>query len=268
MPITDAHREKHSPTNRTDFMSTISARVTTPDGSCPVTLHTPEGTGPWPAAIMYPDAGGARDTYQEMAARLAGFGYTVLLPDIYYRAGNWGAFDMATVFDDPPERKRMSEMANSLTPDAIASDAGAFIDYLAERPEVKGDAVSVCGYCLGGRISVIVAGQLSYRVSAAGSFHAGRVVTDDSGSPHLLADRIKATLYLAVAENDAMFTAEDVETFDKALTAAGVEHTIEIYPAGHGFAVPDMAAYNADAAERHWVALRTLFGSVLTGPGK
>ena len=172
------------------------ATVTTPDGTCPVTLHTPNGTGPWSGVVMCPDAGGVRDTFQDMAARLAGFGYAVLLPDVYYRHGDWEPFDMATVFTDPDERKRLFGMIGSVTPDNIASDAGAFFDFLAQRPEVKGATFGVCGYCMGGRTSVIVAGRVPDRVAAAGSFHGGGLVTDDAASPHLLADQMKATVYV------------------------------------------------------------------------
>ena len=82
-------------------------------------------------------------------------------------------------------------------------------------------------------------------------------------SPHLLADQMKATVYIAGAENDASFTPQQAETLDKALTAANVTHTVEIYPAGHGFAVPDNEPYDEDAAERHWIALQQLFESAL-----
>ncbi len=212
---------------------------------------------------MYPDAGGVRDTFQDMAARLAGFGYAVLLPDVYYRHGDWQSFEMATAFTDPAQRKRLMSMIATVTPDMIASDAGAFFDFLAQRPEVKGSTFGVCGYCMGGRTSVIVAGRQPDRVAVVGSFHGGGLVTDDPTSPHLLADRIKATVYVAGAENDGSFTPEQAETLGKALTAANVNHKIEIYPAGHGFAVPDNPPYDADAAERHWVALQELFGSAL-----
>jgi carboxymethylenebutenolidase len=212
---------------------------------------------------MYPDAGGVRPTFQQMAARLAGFGYAVLLPDVYYRHGDWEPFSMETVFGDPEQRTRLMGMVGSVTPAMIASDAGAYFDFLAERPEVKGDAFGVCGYCMGGRTAVIVTGRLPDRVAAAGSFHGGGLVTDDQASPHLLADRMKATVYIAGAENDQSFTAEHAETLDKALTAAGVKHTVEFYPAAHGFAVPDNPPYDAEAAERHWIALQELFETAL-----
>ncbi|BBY43114.1 dienelactone hydrolase family protein [Mycolicibacterium celeriflavum] len=244
-------------------MPSISATVSTADGTCPVTLHTPNGTGPWTGVVMYVDAGGVRDTFQEMAARLAGFGHAVLLPDVYYRHGDWEPFDMTTAFTDPKQRKRLFRMISSITPDMMAADATAFFDFLAGRPEVKGDTFGVCGYCMGGRTSVIVAGRVPDRVGAAGSFHAGGLVTDDPASPHLLADRIKATVYVAGASKDRGFTTEDAETLDKALTAANVSHTVEFYPAEHGFAVPDNAPYDEEAAERHWIALQELFESAL-----
>jgi carboxymethylenebutenolidase len=244
-------------------MPTLTATVTTPDGTCPVTLHTPDGTGPWPGIVMYVDAGGVRPTMQEMAAKLAGFGYAVLLPDVYYRHGDWAPFDMKTAFGDPTERTRLMGMVGSITPDMMASDAGAFFDFLAGRPEVTGETFGVCGYCMGGRTSLIVAGRVPDRVAAAGAFHAGGVVTDDPTSPHLLADRIKATVYVGGASNDASFTPDQAETLDKALTAAGVTHTVEIYPAGHGYAVPDNPPYDEAAADRHWDALKELFATAL-----
>ncbi len=244
-------------------MPSISASVTTPDGTCPVTLHTPNGTGPWAGVVMIPDAGGYRDTFQEMAARLAGYGYAVLLPDVYYREGDWEPFDMKTVFNDQDQRKRLFGMITSITPDKIVGDAGAFFDFLASRPEVKGDTFGICGYCMGGRISLLLAGRLPDRVAAVGAFHAGGVVTDDETSPHLLADKMRATVYVGGAENDASFTPEQAETLEKALTAAGVKHKIEIYPAAHGYAVPDNAPYDEESAERHWIALKDLFETAL-----
>ncbi len=244
-------------------MPKITDSITTPDGTCPVRLFTPEGTGPWPGIVMYVDAGGTRDTFDEMAAKLAGYGYAVLLPDVYYRSGDWAPFEMATVFSDERERRRLFSMIGSITPDKMTADAGAFFDYLASRPEVSGDRFGVCGYCMGGRTSLVVAGRVPDRVAAAASFHGGGLVTDTDDSPHLLADRIRATVYVGGAENDASFTPDDAEQLEKALTAAGVSHTIEWYAAGHGFAVPDNAPYDPAAAERHWQAMTDLFGAAL-----
>ncbi|OBI21270.1 dienelactone hydrolase [Mycobacterium sp. E2462] len=247
-------------------MPNVIDTITTPDGICTVHLFTPGGPEsqvPWPGVIMYPDAGGVRDTFQQMAAKLADYGYTVLLPDVYYRDPDWAPFDMATVFADEQERKRLFRLIGSVTPDRMASDASVFFDYLAARPEVSGERFGVCGYCMGGRTSLVVAGRVPDRVAAAASFHGGGLVTDADDSPHLLADRISATIYVGGAQDDASFTPDHAEQLDKALTAAGVPHTIEWYAAGHGFAVPDNGPYDAAAAERHWQAMTDVFGSAL-----
>jgi carboxymethylenebutenolidase len=244
-------------------MPNIKDSVTTPDGTCTVHLFTPDGEAPWPGVVMFPDAGGARETFDQMGAKLAGFGYAVLVPDVYYREGDWAPFEMGTVFADKQERRRLYSMIASLSADKITADATAFFDYVAGRPEVTGERFGVCGYCMGGRISLLLAGRLPDRVAAAASFHGGGLVTESSDSPHLLADRMSATVYIGGAENDATFTADHAEQLDKALTAAGVRHTIEWYQAGHGFAVPDNAPYDATAAERHWAAMTEVFGAEL-----
>lgn len=246
-------------------MPTISDAVTTPDGSCPVTLAIPDGDGPWPGVILYPDAGGARAALRDMAERLAGLGYVVLVPDVYYRSGDWAPFSMKDVFNDKAERQRLFAMIGSVTPDAMESDARAFFDYLAARPEVSGETFGTTGYCMGGRTSLTVAGRVPERVAAAMSFHGGGLAADDPGSPHLLADKIRAAVYVGGAADDASFTEAQAETLDQALTAAGVEHTIEWYPALHGFAVPDNAPYDKAAAEKHWDAMKDFFGAHLAG---
>ena len=212
---------------------------------------------------MYPDAGGTRQTFREMGDQLAAYGYAVLVPDVYYRDGGWAPFEMASVFSDENERKRLFSMISKVTPDIMAADAEAFFDYLSARPEVTGEAYGTTGYCMGGRTSLVVAGRVPERVAAAMSFHGGGLAADDPGSPHLLADQIKAAVYVGGAENDASFTPEAAETLDKALTAADVDHTIEWYAAGHGFAVPDNGPYDEAAAKRHWDAMESFFGTHL-----
>ncbi|MGU3500365.1 dienelactone hydrolase family protein [Mycobacterium sp. C31M] len=244
-------------------MPTSTDSITTPDGTCAVTVATPDGQGPWPGVVMYPDAGGARGTFDEMAARLAALGYVVLVPDVYYRNPGWAPFEMATVFGDEAERKRLFGMIQTVTPDVMAVDAAAFFDYLAAREDVIGEKFGTTGYCMGGRTSLIVAGRVPERVAAAMSFHGGGLASDDPGSPHLLAGEIKAVVYVGGAQDDAGFTAEHAATLDQALTAAGVDHTIETYSAGHGFAVPDNPPYDAAAAQRHWDAMERVFAGAL-----
>ena len=69
-------------------MPRISDTVTTAASSCRVSFHTPAGDGPWPAIIMYPDAGGTRPTFRAMADKLAG--YAPAHHDLQSDAGDHG----------------------------------------------------------------------------------------------------------------------------------------------------------------------------------
>ncbi|MGH3723082.1 MAG: dienelactone hydrolase family protein [Mycobacterium sp.] len=244
-------------------MSRRDVLITTPDGQCPGTLHLPESV-PAPAVILYPDAGGAREVMREMGDRLASLGYVALVPDVYYREGNWAPFDLSTAFGDSEERARLFSVMGTLTPERIDVDAGAFLDFLAQRPEVTGDRVGLTGYCMGGRISLRVAAAHASGVAAAASFHGGNLANaDDPKSPHRIADRITGVVLVAAAEEDASFPPEQAQLLEQVLSDAGVQHTIETYPAKHGYAVTDNATYDEAAAERHWKALEALYGSTL-----
>ena len=234
--------------------------IPTADGRARGTLHAPDSGGPWPGVVIFPDAGGFRETFREMGDHLAGLGYVALVPDVYYREGEWAPFDMATAFSDGKERARLFGFVGSLTNERIIADAGAYADFLLARPEVRGPAVGTTGYCMGGRMSMLAAGGIGAKIGAAASFHGGRIaVADDPASPHLAADRITATVYVAGASEDGSFTTEQAGLLDSALASAGVEHTVEFYPARHGFAVPDNPTYDSEAAARHWEALGRLY---------
>ena len=242
----------------------LEVRVPAPDGHSDATLHVPAGEGPWPGVLVYPDAAGARETMRRMADGLAGLGYVALVPDTYYRSGEWAPFDVATLFTDPQQRARLGGLTGVLTNDRVVADADAYADFLLARPEVTGSAIGTTGYCMGGRMSLVAAAGLGDRVRAAASFHGGRLaVADDPSSPHHAADRITATVYVAGAVDDRSFTAEQAELLRTALRDAGVDHTVELYPAHHGFAVPDNPTFDAAAADRHWAALAALYGGTL-----
>jgi carboxymethylenebutenolidase len=237
--------------------------IDTDDGACPVSVHTPGGSGPWPAVIMYPDAAGLRDTFREMGERLAGSGYVTLVPDIYYRSGEFPPLNISTLFSDPVERERLMTLTRSLSRQGVSNDASAFIGYLVGRDDVSGTAVGTTGYCMGGGLSLLVAGMQPGGVAAAASFHGGNLAAEGNpDSPHLLASAMKANVYVAAAENDPSFPAEQHDRLEGALTQAGVRHVIETYPAGHGFAVPDNPTYDQAAETRHWAALDALFAGL------
>jgi carboxymethylenebutenolidase len=238
--------------------------IRTPDGVADAWAYRPEGAAPAPAVIFYADAGGVRPSMHDMAARLARLGYFVLLPNIYYRAGEYAPFDMKTVFSMPEERARIMAMIQALDVDSAMRDAGAFLDAIAAHASATPGRVGVMGYCMGGRLAFTTAGAHPDRIGAAACIHGGHIVTGEPNSPHLAASKIKAELYFGVADEDGSCTPEHQGILASTLGAAHVAYQIELYRgARHGFAVPDMPVYDQAAAERHWARLATLFKSAL-----
>ena len=245
-------------------MTQQSTEIETADGTCPAALSIPIGEGPWPGVIMFPDAGGMRDTMRQMGERLSDLGYVVLVPDFYYRNGPYEPVDMRTAFANKESAEKIMGMMMGYTADLVVRDATTFVDYLDARPETESGGVGTTGYCMGGRLSLITAANLGERIAAAASFHGGNLAkADDPDSPHRKASGIRAAVYVGGAIEDQSFSDEQKDLLEKSLTDAGVVHTIETYQAHHGFAVPDNPSYDADAAERHWKATEHFFGSVL-----
>jgi carboxymethylenebutenolidase len=238
--------------------------IATKDGVCPAYVYRPAGAGPWPGVLVFMDGLGIRPAMLELAERLAGNGYFVLLPDLYYRSGPYEPLNARTVFTDPEQRKVLMERFFALaTPARIMSDTAAFLDYLTAQPDVKRGRIGTTGYCMGGLMSLTAAGTYPDRIGAAASYHGGRLATDAPDSPHLLAPRITARVYVAGAIEDQSFPDDMKAQLEAALTSAGVDHTVETYPARHGWVLRDTPVFDAAAAERHWQTLLALFRDTL-----
>jgi carboxymethylenebutenolidase len=247
-------------------MSSTTHTIQTRDGQPRAWLFQPDASpGPWPAVLVYHDGRGIRPAVFEIAERIARGGYVVLLPDLFYRAGAYDAPDGATFAKDPDFRKRWQDKYISTASKAnVRSDTEAFLEFLAGRPEVSSLSIGTTGYCMGGGLSLSAAGSFPDRVIAAASYHGGNLATDAPDSPHLLAPKIKARLYVAGAVEDASFTDEQKQRLEGALSQANVKHTVETYAgAKHGWVTSDSAVYDAEASERHYQTLLALFDATL-----
>jgi carboxymethylenebutenolidase len=237
----------------------------TPDGDARAFTFTPKGEGPWPAAIIFMDAPAIRPALFEFGERLAANGYFTLLPDLFWRAGPYAPINVKEVFADEAKRREVfGKLTGSTSPEKQLVDAKASLDYLAAQPQVKGDKVAVTGYCMGCGVVMRVAGTYPDRLAAAAGFHGGRLATDAPDSPHLLAPKITAKVLVAGADEDAGFPPEQADRLRAALTSAGVDNEVTIYPgARHGYTMPDLPVYNEPAAERHWREMLALFDETL-----
>ncbi len=232
--------------------------IATEDGVCPARVFRPPGAGPWPAVVLYMDGVGIRPALFEMADRIAAHGYYVLLPDLYYRSGPYAPMDAKRAFSDPEQRQVLKAHAGKLGQANAMRDTRALLGFLAAQPDAVAGKVAATGYCMGGGLAIAAAGHFPDRFSAVAAYHPGQLATDAADSPHLLAPQIAARVYIGRASDDASFPDAMLVRLAAALTEAGVEHTIETYPAKHGWVPRDTPVYDPDAAERHWQTLFAL----------
>lgn len=247
-------------------MSHSSVTIKTRDGRTQAAVFRPDtGKGPWPAVLVYHDGRGIRQAQYELAQRIASAGYLVLLPDLFYRAGPYTSPDPAIFTQDAEVRKQwQTTFMATASKSNVRSDTEAFLDYLAQEPDVSSLSIGTTGYCMGGSLSLAAAGHFPDRVAAAASYHGGNLATDDPESPHLLAPRIKARVYVAGAVEDNSFPDSQKRLLTDSLQAAGVQHTVETYAgAKHGWVPTDSVVYDRDASDRHYRTLLELFESTL-----
>ncbi|HET7499441.1 MAG TPA: dienelactone hydrolase family protein [Kofleriaceae bacterium] len=238
-------------------MAGTRIEIATGDGVCPAVLF---GDPAAPNVLMFMDGIGMRPALHAVAERIASEGFHVLLPDLYYRIGPYTAPEPAKLFADPAVRaewgKRVSALVNSAN---LIADTRAF---LAQLPAAK---VGTTGYCMGGRLSLIAAATYPERIVAAAAYHPGNLATDTPDSPHVLAAQIKARVYVGAASDDPTLPGEQVQRLRDAFVAAHVDHTIETYPAKHGWVLDDTPVYDRAAAERHFQTLTALLRGALAG---
>jgi carboxymethylenebutenolidase len=241
--------------------------VKTPDGTCDaVFIHPAKGSHP--GVVMWHDSPGLRPVMRDLGTRIAAEGYSTLVPNLFYRSARAPVFDASFDYaNNPADREKYGRtVASFLAPGASARDAVAYIAFLDAQPQVdKRKRIGTHGYCLGGPYVMSAAAAVPDRVGAGASFHGGFLVTDKPTSPHLLAPRIKARLYFAIAADDDRREPEVKNKLKKAFAAAHVSAEIEVYPnASHGWCVPDSkAADNRADAERAWAKLLALYRSAL-----
>jgi carboxymethylenebutenolidase len=237
--------------------------IQTSDGVGEARLYNTEGGGATHAGvILYMDAFGLRPALDQIAERIAGQGYTVLAPDLFYRNAPYGPFDAKTAFGDEKLRAQLMGLINGTTQEMTKRDGAAFISALSEAG-VSGP-IGTVGYCMGGARALNAAATYPDRIKAAASFHGGNLASDADDSPHRLADKIKARVYVGVAGVDNSFPPEQSARLAEALRSGGVDHTIENYVGmAHGWAVADHSVYNEQGSERHFKRLLTLLEEAL-----
>jgi len=247
--------------------------IKTPDGTADAAFFHP-ATGSHPGVLIWPDAFGLRPAMRDIGKRVAAEGYSVLVPNPFYRAAKAPVFETASGFNfqNAADMAKLRPLMESITGPGLAErDAAAYVAFLDAQSQVdKAKKIGTQGYCMGGPLVVRTAASVPERIGAGASFHGGGLVTDKPDSPHLLAPKIKAQMYFAIASNDDARQPDAKDKLKAAFAAAGAPAEIEVYPGAlHGWCVRDMPQqdgkpiYSQPDAERAWTKLVALYKQAL-----
>lgn len=244
--------------NRMPALTETMVSIPTPDGAMDAFFVHP--AKPAPAVILWPDIAGLREAKKAMARRLAGSGYAVLVANPYYRDAPAPQFaDFADFQAQKGFEKVGPWRAKATDPAAINRDAKALVAWLdGQRAVNRKRGIGNQGYCMGGAYTIYSAAAVPGRVKAAASFHGGGLATDKPTSPHLMLQQGHHYL-IAIAQNDDAKQPEAKTILRASADKLGANAEIEVYPADHGWAVPDSPVYNQVQAERAWTRLLALY---------
>jgi carboxymethylenebutenolidase len=201
-------------------------------------LAVPE-SGSGPGLLVIQEWWGLVPQIKRTADRLAGEGFVALAPDLYR-----GEYAEHTEMD------KAGALMNSLPPDRAARDMSGAIDYLLAHDAVRGDAVGVIGFCMGGMLTLLIAALQGDRVAAAAPFYGaplGDMAPDWSG--------LTASVQGHFAENDDFFAPGPVKELEKQLKDMGKDVEFIVYPGtGHAFGNEENAlgTYDAEATKVSW----------------
>jgi carboxymethylenebutenolidase len=225
------------------------------DGVIDAILYAPDEDA-HPGLLFYTDIFGIRPANQGMAQHIAGQGYTVLMPNVFYRYGKPPFTDAHFKWGEPDSMKIINGLFAALTGALMEKDAPLYAESLVDRPEVSEGKIGVVGYCFTGAMALRTAAVCADQVVAAASFHGGHLVTEAPDSPHSRIPQVKGELYFGHAVEDQSMPPDAIEKLNDALKAWDGQYQSEVYEgARHGWTVPGRDVYNEVQAERHYEKL-------------
>ena len=240
-------------------LTETDASFAAPGGTMDAVFIHP-ASGKHPAVILWPDIAGIREAKKIMARRLAAAGYSVLVPNPYYRSLPAPQFADFDAWRSGGGMQKVGPWMAQNTPAAIAEATRALVAWLDQQDSVDTDkGVGVQGYCMTGSWTIRGAAAVPSRIRAAASFHGGGLVGEAPDSPHLLFDESRAAHLIAIARNDDAQQPTHKDVLKAAAAAANRPAEIEVYDADHGWTVPDSPSYDQAEADRAWARLLNLY---------
>ncbi|TQL95167.1 carboxymethylenebutenolidase [Actinoallomurus bryophytorum] len=202
-------------------MASRVEQVAVSGGAYDLTVWPPD-RGSGPGVLLIPEIFGVSDYIEAVAEDLAGLGYVVAAPDLFWRLHpGWRA-----AHDEEGVRSSL-ELAQRFDFEQGVADSAAGLRHLTDLPEVGGE-VGIVGFCLGGSIGYFLAAQNA--AAAVVSFY-GSAVPDRLE----LLDAIERPLQFHFGGDDPYIARTEVAKVEEAVrTRANAEIHVE-ERAGHAF---------------------------------
>ncbi|GAA0637355.1 dienelactone hydrolase family protein [Sporichthya brevicatena] len=231
----------------------------TPDGPMAVLVARP-AAGEFPTVAMFHDGPGIRTATHVFAAKLAGAGYQVVVPDLFHRHGRLIGFEPAQRAADPSIGERMMGMVRSLTDDGIQSDMDAGLAAAGVDPA---QPVVTIGFCLGARAAVRAVLTRPERYVAGALWHPSFLADDAATSPHHLGAELTRPLYIGIGGADQIQPQAKHQPFLDAALPTGLVDLVVFDGADHGYTWPDHPSYHEQAATVSFERTTALFAKAL-----
>lgn len=239
--------------------------IATPTGPMRVHRFSPKTTAPRPAVILYSEIFQVTGPIRRLAARLAGEGFEVLVPEVYHEYEEPGQ----VLAYDPAGTERGNFLKTEKPVAAFDSDARALIDWIMAR-SYPWQGVGAWGFCLGGHLAFRAA--LDPRVTATTCFYATDLHTASLGKgkkDDTLA-RVKelshAELLLIWGRQDPHVPLAGRKMIYDALTAAEANFQWHEFNGAHAFSRDEGPRYDASASRLGFALALELFHRRLTVP--
>jgi carboxymethylenebutenolidase len=220
-----------------------------------VYVDVPAGGGTVPGVVVIMHGPGLDRFVEDRVEELARHGYAAAAPDLYHR--------------QPKEGLDMMGRVGALRDKEILADADAAVALLKRLPDARVGDLGVLGFCMGGRITYLLAGSRPTTWRAAGVFYGGNIMKPwgEGPAPFDLTRDIACPVIGFFGQDDGNPSPADVDKIDAELTRHAKPHEFHRYEgAGHAF-------LNFMNAERHrpeqgkdaWAKMLGFLGRQLKG---
>ena len=221
-----------------------------------VYLDAPDGGGAAPGVVVIMHGPGLERFMEDRVEELARQGYAAVCPDLYHRQAHDDGADMMT---------RIGRLRDA----EIIADADAAITHLRRLPDVRVGDLAVLGFCMGGRITYMLAGARPAAWKAAGVFYGGNIMKawGDGPAPFDLTKNIACPVIGFFGLDDTNPSPADVDEIDAELTRHGKAHEFHRYAgAGHAFLnFTNAERYRAEQAKDAWTKMLGFLSRCLEG---